>query len=140
MRLGQGDKDRDTLQIWTKVEGFRTGAEPSLVLVGLHKSPPRRFGSFGETKEQLGETTWGPDSVDISKGAFTEDSPAGGPLGAGCQTERCRFQCCHQEGCSDKGSGQKAASLGGSVAGCTRSPHMEEYMYAFWIFAFLAPQ
>lgn len=47
VRLGQGDKDRDTLQIWTKVESFRTGAEPSLVLVVRHKSPPRRYGSFG---------------------------------------------------------------------------------------------
>lgn len=28
---------------------------------------------------------WGPDRVDISKGDFTEDSPAGGLLGAGCQ-------------------------------------------------------
>lgn len=140
MRLGQGDKDRDTLQIWTKVESFHTGAEPSLVLVAQHKSPHQRYGSFGETKEQRGEMTWGPDSVDISKGAFTEDGPAGGPLGAGCQTERSRFQCCHQEGCSDQGSGRKAASLGGSVAGCTRSRRMEECVYAFWIFAFIAPQ
>lgn len=55
-------------------------------------------------------TTWGPDSGDISKRDFTEESPAGVLLGAGSQqdfavseeTERSRFQHRHQRSSSDK--------------------------------------